>query len=217
MGKPAMTKAKFEAIEVVGQSQQQGLEALCRQRAPRSPRRELAFDSGKDRLHQRPLPVVSLGKGVTHPISNAANAPGRFPSFGGDDARGAHDLTDVLMVSLAVKRCIGQDPPDGRSMRRCIDQRAERRTVVGGASLRGLCQDYLPIHVDGHQPLEPKAPGKALGPILRSLDEEGADGSWSQARPSTATVVPPGGGGGRRRMVSSKSWLTISSDSRRKK
>src|SRR3990172_11311624 len=101
-----------QAIEVVGDAEQQGLANLRCQAAPRSARRKLAFDHRENSFHLGAWPIVFLWKGPVHlvPKGSLGNAPARV---GWDDTPRAQALSNVLVVGFGIEFGIPQHHSDG--------------------------------------------------------------------------------------------------------
>src|SRR3970040_158321 len=101
-----------QAIEVVGEAEQQGLANLRCQAAPRSARRKLAFDHRENSFHLRAWPIVFLWKGPVHlvPKGSLGNAPARV---GWDDTPRAQALSNVLVGGFGIELGIRQHHSDG--------------------------------------------------------------------------------------------------------
>jgi len=92
-----------QAIEIVSQSQKQGLTALCKQASAWGTAGQLAFGHGEDSFNQRKATVFMTRKGGTHLRSDTMNPPRLFPAFGGDDAQSMKLLTDKGGIAPGMK------------------------------------------------------------------------------------------------------------------
>jgi len=118
---------------------------------------------------------------LTHLRSHPLNPPGCAAPLGRDDAVGLQHLADMLMMALTIELGIGQDQANREPLVGGVDQGAQGGTIVRGAAAGRLGQNYTGVDIHGHGPRQPVAPGEPLASILRSLDEEGADGPRREA------------------------------------
>src|SRR5882762_1546783 len=93
----SMTRRVPQAIEVVSETEQQGLANLRCQGAPRSARREFAFDHRENSFDLRALPIVFPWKSSVHLVADGSlgNAPARVRR---DNAVRSPSSPNVLVV-----------------------------------------------------------------------------------------------------------------------
>src|SRR5713226_6829757 len=99
-----------QAVNVVGQAEQQSLADLGGQAAPGGARGELAFDGGEDAFDLGALPIRFFRKGAEHLIPNGA--VGDTPAPRGNDALGSQALPNVLVVGFGIKLRIREHHTD---------------------------------------------------------------------------------------------------------
>src|SRR6266478_1814628 len=155
-----------QAVNVVGQAEQQGLTDLGGQAAPGCARGELAFDGGEHAFDLVALPIRFFRKGAEHLIPNGTVR--NPPASRRNNALRSQALPNVFVVGFRVKLRIREHHTDGR---------AARRPLPG--SLRQ--QNLLP-YIHHNQPLQPRTtrPGP-VGMLLQAAVEEGADGSIGES------------------------------------
>src|SRR5713101_5491209 len=165
-----------QAVEVVGQPEQQGLADLRCQASPRGARGELTFDSGEDAFDLGALPIRFFRKGAEHLIANRAVRD--TPAPRGDNALGSQALPNVLVVGFGVKLRIREHHTDRSAARRHVEQPRQRTRVAPRPLPSPLRQQNLLLHIHDNQPLQPRTtrPGP-VGMLLQASVEEGADGS----------------------------------------
>ncbi len=165
-----------QAVEVVGQAEQQGLADLRGQAAPGGARGELAFDGREDAFDLGALAVRFFRKGSEHLIPNGAIRD--TPAPRGNDALRSQALPNVLVVGFGVKLRICEHHTDRSAARRHIEQ-PRQSTRVAPRPLPGpLRQQNLLLHIHYNQPLQPRT--TRLGPVgvlLQAPVEESADRS----------------------------------------
>ena len=115
-----------QAIEVVGQAEQQGLADLGGQAASGCARGEFAFDGGEDAFDLGTLPIRFFRKGSEHLIANSAIRDTPAPRR--NDALGSQALPNVLVVGFGVKLRICEHHTDRSAACRHIEQ--DRKSVV---------------------------------------------------------------------------------------
>ena len=96
-----------QAVEVVGEAQEQRLEVLGDGQTTGSARGELALGRREDTLDQRTLAVASEREAGPHLGANAVELPGGLTPLGGDDALSAELVANVVMIALAIERGVG--------------------------------------------------------------------------------------------------------------
>jgi hypothetical protein len=165
-----------QAVEVVGQAEEQGLADLGVQAASRCARGELAFDSGEDAFDLGALPIRFFRKGSEHLIPN--DAIGDTPAPRGNDALGSQALPNVQVVGFGVKLRIRQHHTEGNAACRHIEQPRQSTCVAPPRLTSPLRQQNLLPHIHHNQPLQPRTtrPGP-VGILFQAPVEEGADGS----------------------------------------
>lgn len=201
-----MARGWFEAIDVVGQPQQEGLETLGCQRPARRSGGELALDRREDAVHQRPLAVQRPWELSLHLGTNTLPSPVSSAPPGRDDAVGPHYFTDMTAVALAVEFRIGQDQAKRRHGGGGIHYRPQGGRIVGWTPLGHLGQKNLFGYVHRDQPFEVVEPSpRSLARLTKKVLMAPED------RPvaSTATVVPPEDGGGSLRTTSARARVRV--------
>jgi hypothetical protein len=117
-----------QAIEVKGQSQQQGLANLQGQAAAGRFRRELAFDHREDGFYFCPRPIQLPGKRAVHMIADFCfrNAA---PRVSGNHAVGSQHRANVSAIRVGVELGIRQHHADGQGQDAAgrIHQAGQRR------------------------------------------------------------------------------------------
>jgi len=100
-----------QAVDVVGQAEQQGLADLRGQAAPGCARRELSFDSGEDAFDLGALPIRFFRKSAEHLIPDSAVRD--TPTSRGDNALGSQALPNMFVVGFGIKLRIRSTMPIG--------------------------------------------------------------------------------------------------------
>src|SRR5229473_2211595 len=109
-----------QAVNVVGQAEQQGLTDLGGQAAPGCARGELAFDGGEHAFDLVALPIRFFRKGAEHLIPNGTVR--NPPASRRNNALRSQALPNVFVVGFRVKLRIREHHTDGRAARRHIEQ-----------------------------------------------------------------------------------------------
>src|SRR3989475_7680054 len=177
----SMRETMPQAVNVVGQAQQQGLADLGGQAASGCARGELAFDGREDAFDLVALPIRFFRKSAEHLIANSA--VGDTPAPRRNNALRSQALPDVLVVGFGVQLRIRQHHTEGSTTRRHIEQPRQSTRVAPRPLPSPLCQQNLLLHVHDDQPLQPRTtrPGP-VGMLLQAPVEEGADGSIGESR-----------------------------------
>jgi hypothetical protein len=117
--------------------------------------------------------------------------PGGFAAHGGNDARGANDLPDVVMVAFTI------DSPSARTVR--IGPTARARSIKGRGVAQyilrplacGLGDDGPAVDIDGDEPFQPVTPVHRLAPaIAQAAHKNVLTAPGAKPVPSTANVTP---------------------------
>src|SRR6266404_6012438 len=126
----SMSEGMPQAIEVVGQAEQQGLADLGGQAASGCARGEFAFDGREDAFDLGALAVRFFRKGSEHLIPNGAIRD--TPAPRGNDALGSQALPNVLVVGFGVKLRICEHHTDRSAACRHIEQSRQSTRVAPG-------------------------------------------------------------------------------------
>ena len=96
-----------QAVEVVGEPEEQGLADLHWQAAAGGAGRKFSFDHREDGFDLGSLSVLFLRKSPVHLITNS---PSRDAAarFGGNDATGSPALPDIFVIRFGIELGIGQ-------------------------------------------------------------------------------------------------------------
>src|SRR5467141_1089313 len=105
----SMGETMPQAVDVVGQAEQQGLADLGGQAASGCARGELAFDGGEHDFDLVALPIRFFRKSSEHLIANGTVR--NTPASRGDNALRSQALPNVLVVGFGVKLRIRQHHP----------------------------------------------------------------------------------------------------------
>jgi hypothetical protein len=97
------------AVDVVGQTEEQRLEVRGDGQTPGSARGALAFGGGEDALDERALAVGDSREVRPQLRPNAVELPDGLAPLGGNAAVGAHVGAHMALIGLAVKFGVGQD------------------------------------------------------------------------------------------------------------
>src|SRR6266446_2708530 len=169
-----------QAVNVVGQAEQQGLTDLGGQAAPGCARGELAFDGREDAFDLVALPIRFFRKGSEHLIPNGTVR--NPPASRRNNALRSQALPNVFVVGFRVKLRIREHHTDGRAARRHIEQPRQSTRVAPRPLPGSLRQQNLLPYIHHNQPLQPRTtrPGP-VGMLLQAAVEEGADGSIGES------------------------------------
>jgi hypothetical protein len=137
-----------EAIDVVGQAEQERLLALRGKGTARCFGREFAFDCTEERLGMDALSIAFERKSGTHLCAHSVNLPPRFTLFGWNDALGTNLFTDVPVVAFAIKLCVSHSSPNAVAFSDLIEQRSQRGAVIDRSAVSLLRQDQAQIRID---------------------------------------------------------------------
>ncbi len=130
-----------QAIEIIGEAEEEGLANLGGQATPRGTRGEFTFDDRKDGFDLGALPVRFFREGAVHLIANGAI--GDPPALGGDDAPSPQALPNVLVMGFGVKLRIRQHHANGRASCRHVQQSRQIAHVGSWPAMRPLRQQNL--------------------------------------------------------------------------
>jgi hypothetical protein len=172
----------LQAVEIVGEPEQQGLTTLREQEATRGAAGELAFSNGEDGLDQCASTVEAAWKVVAHLRTYPVDAPSLLAAFGRDDAAGSEPLADVRVVEFGIELGVCQHQTDGADAVRGVDQGPQVGAVIGGTGVGFLREYELPVQIDHDQPLQPVAPWhRLLVVMVHAAHEEGADRAGTES------------------------------------
>jgi len=163
-----------QAIEIIGEAEEEGLANLGGQATPRGTRGEFTFDDRKDSFDLGALPVRFFREGAVHLIANGAI--GDPPALGGDDASSPQALPNVLVIGFGVKLRIRQHHANGRASCRHVQQSRQIAHVGSWPAMRPLRQQNLLLHIHHDHPLQPMAMARAaVGMLFHAPYKKGAD------------------------------------------
>src|SRR5882762_4404998 len=176
----SMGETMPQAVDVVGQAEQQGLADLGGQAASGCARGELAFDGGEHAFDLVALPIRFFRKSSEHLIANGTVR--NTPASRGDNALRSQALPNVLVVGFGVKLRIRQHHPEGSTARRHIQQPRQSTRIAPRPLTGPLRQQNLLPYIHHNQPLQPRTtrPGP-VRMLLQAAVEEGADGSIGES------------------------------------
>src|SRR5581483_5858830 len=185
-------RTQSQTIEIERHAQQQSLQALRFERAPRCLHRQLALDRRKHALDEGALPIQLAWEAPPHARTETLDLPGRLAAFRWNDT--ACPLrTDMLMIAFTIEFAIRQHHAHRLHLHSAIHQRAQRRTIVGRTAFGDLGDQHLASDIDGDHPLDPMPPRKARWLVTSPMHEKGADGTRREPVASTAIVVRASG------------------------
>src|SRR5437660_433542 len=178
----SVNAAMPQAVNVVGQTEQQGLADLGSQAAPGGARGELAFDGREHAFDLGALPIRFFRKSAEHLIADSTVRDTPAPS--GNDALGSQALPNIFVVGFGVELRIREHHTDRSAARRHIEQPRQSTRVASPRLTRPLRQQNLLPHIRNNQPLQPRAtrPGP-VRMLLQAPVEKSADGGIGEPRP----------------------------------
>ena len=127
-----------EAVEVVGQTEEQSLAVLDAQAAPGSAGGELALHRRENGFDLGALPVGFFREGAEHLIPNSAL--GNAPAFGGNDAPSSQALPNVFVVGFRVELRIRVHQANGLASSGHVQQSWQGAYVGSRSLMRPLRQ-----------------------------------------------------------------------------
>jgi hypothetical protein len=161
-----------QAIEVVGEAEQECLANLHGQAVARGTRREFAFYHGERGFDLDALAVGFRRKAAEHQIANFAI--GDTATLGRDNALRSQTLPNVLVIGFAIEFRIRQHQAEGRTAGRHIQQGRQKAHVRSRSLMRLLRQQNLLLEIHDNHPLQPMTMTRMpLGLLFRAADEEG--------------------------------------------
>ena len=171
-----------QAVEVIGEPEEQGLADLHGPAAAGGAGRQFSLNHREDGFDLGSLSVLFLRKSPVHLITNSPSGEAAA-RFAGKDATGSPVLPDIFMISLGIELGISQHLAPRQPLPGGVDESRPCSPIAPRSWPRVLRQQNRLLPIRYHQPLPPVP---MTGPTARILFatayEKGADGVVGKPR-----------------------------------